>query len=251
MDKLELLKSRRSVRSFTTEPLPKVVINKLRAEITMTNTHEQGFRFQLITDDPNPLRGVSKFYGSFRNPRNYLAAVVDTATPNALERAGYFAERFVVQAISEGLGTCFVGSTFNRKEVNAQIRAGEEILFLVLVGYPAEKEKAGARLMSRLVHLRKKTYKDFFQPVGELEKAFRICPELKDGLEGIACAPSALNRQPVRVILKEIEGREVACAKVDNEGGYNLIDLGIAKFNYNFATSTECEWGNGSPLVAV
>ncbi|MDE6444962.1 MAG: hypothetical protein K2K64_11180, partial [Muribaculaceae bacterium] len=121
MTPIELLRKRRSVRSFTEQSLPKEIINKLRAEITMTNTHQQGFRFQLITDDPNPMRGVAKSYGTFLNPRNYLAAVVDTATPHVMERAGYFAEKFVMRAVELGLGTCFVGSTFDRKEVNAQM----------------------------------------------------------------------------------------------------------------------------------
>ncbi len=251
MTPIELLRKRRSVRSFTEQSLPKEIINKLRAEITMTNTHQQGFRFQLITDDPNPMRGVAKSYGTFLNPRNYLAAVVDTATTHVMERAGYFAEKFVMRAVELGLGTCFVGSTFDRNEVNAQMRAGEKILFIVVVGYPAEKEKFGARIMSGLCHFRQRKPESLFIPQSELSEAEEKIECLHLGLEGIACAPSALNRQPVRVFLQEYDGAILPCAKVDKGSEQNLIDLGIAKFNFNYATSTECEWGNGSPLVLI
>lgn len=244
MTNLEILKTRHSVRAFTEEEIPAATLNKLRAEVTMTNTHEQGMRFQLITDDPDPLSGFSGSYGVFTNPRNYLAAVVDTATPDAYERAGYFAERFAIKAVSLGLGTCFVGGTYDSKKVKAQKRAGERILFIVLIGYPAEKTKFMARLTAGFIHLRKKGPEDFFEPKGELPEAEDRHPELKDGLEAVACAPSALNRRPARITVKD--GELCAGVKEGNEG--YLIDLGIVKFNFNYATATECEWGNWGRL---
>lgn len=253
IDRMEVLALRRSVRAYTDEPLPKEIINKLKAEITMTNTHEQGFRFQLIINDPNPMRGMTKSYGSFRNPRNYLAAVVDTATPFIHERAGYFAEKFVIKATELGLGTCIVGSTFNSKEVKAQMRAGEKILFLVFVGFPADKERLGARLMSKFVHLHKRTPDSFFEPADKLQEALALFPDiLERGLTAVAEAPSALNRQPVRVSLgKNAEGKDILIGKVKEGNERDLIDLGIAKFNFNYATFTECEWGNGAPMMVI
>ena len=237
------------MRSFTEEPLSAEVVKKLKAEITMTNTHEQGIKFQLITDDPDPLKGFSKSYGIFENPRNYMAAVVDTATPDITERAGYFAEKFVIKAVELGLGTCFVGGTYNAAAVKAQLRAGEKILFLVLLGYPKEKGRLLANIMASLVHRKKMRPRQFFEPESGYEAALAEYPILKEGLEAVACAPSALNKRPTRVFLSEREGRMELCAKVDASNPKNLIDLGIAKFNFNFATDTECEWGNGAPLM--
>ena len=70
----------------------------------MINTHQQGLKFQLITNDPDPLAGFSKSYGVFTNARNYMAAVVDTATPGVLERAGYYAEQVVIKSCEPGRG---------------------------------------------------------------------------------------------------------------------------------------------------
>ncbi|MDE6400485.1 MAG: hypothetical protein K2L68_06455, partial [Muribaculaceae bacterium] len=92
MTPLELLEKRHSVRSYSDKPVATAVLNKIKAAVTMVNTHEQGLKFQVITDDPEPFHGFDKAYGMFSNPRNYIAAVVDTATPDVYERAGYFAE---------------------------------------------------------------------------------------------------------------------------------------------------------------
>lgn len=248
MERLEILRQRHSVRSFTDEPLLPEVVKKLKAEITMTNTHQHGIKFQLITDDPDPFKGYNKSYGLFENPRNYLAAVVDTATPDILERAGYFAEQFAIKAVEMGLGSCFVGGTYHEKDVKVQMRAGERILFLVLVGYAKEKPRFIANLMANIIHRKKMTARDFFEPGNEYDSAIIEIDYLKEGLEGVACAPSSLNRRPVRVFLKDLNGEKTPCARVDVSNPNNLIDLGIAKFNFNYATGTECEWGNGAPL---
>ncbi len=248
LDRLDILRGRHSVRTFRDEELGLEAVKKLRAEITMINTHQHGIKFQLITDDPDPLKGFSKSYGIFENPRNYMAAVVDTATPDILERAGYFAEQFVIKATQLGLGTCFVGGTYNEKTVKAQLRAGEKILFLVLLGYEKVKGRMLGKLMADLVHRKKMGVSEFFEPSSEYEQAVRDCLILETGLEAVACAPSALNKRPTRVFFKDVDGEKTPCARVDASNPKKLIDLGIAKYNFNFATETECEWGNGAPL---
>ena len=248
MTPLELLSRRRSIRSFTKESLRPEHVKRLKALITMINTHQQGLKFQLITEDPDPLEGFSKSYGVFTNPSNYVAAVVDTAAPDVYERAGYYAEQLVMSAVESGIGTCFVGGTYKEDRVKAQLRAGERILFLVLLGYPFDNTRLMARVMAKFVHLRHMTPDQFFEPESEAVSAVERIPILKDGLEAVSYAPSALNRRPVRIFVKEISGEEMVCAKVDASNPKNLIDLGIAKYNYNFATGTECVWGNGMPL---
>lgn len=249
MTELQLLQSRHSVRSFSPDLVAPEIVKKLKAEITMTNTHEQGMKFQLFTEDPDPMKGFSKSYGAFINPRNYMAAVVDTATPHALERAGYFAERFVVKAVELGLGTCYVGGTYNKEAVKAQLRAGEKILFIVLFGYPVDKTRFLAKMMTKMVHTKKMHPTQFFEPQDMLNNALELFPMLNTGLEAVACSPSSLNKRPTRLLMKEIGDKCLLCARVDDSNPKNLIDLGIAKYNFNFATATECEWGNGAPLI--
>lgn len=247
--RIQLLEKRHSVRSFSDKAVEPAVLNKLKAAVTMVNTHEQGLKFQVITNDPEPLKGFSKSYGMFINPRNYIAAVVDTAAPDVYERAGYFAQQIVVKAVEAGLSTCFVGGTYDSKTVKAQLRAGEKVLFLILFGYGVEKTRPVANMIAKFAHRKKMKPEDFFTPVNGISRATEIFPDLEAGLKGVACAPSALNRRKARVFIRAIDGRERICAKVDNPDDGLLIDLGIAKFNFNYATSTVCEWGNEAPLT--
>lgn len=265
MENLELLKNRHSVRSYTTETIPTAILNKLRAEVTMTNTHEQGLKFQIITDDPEPFKAFSRSYGSFINPRNYLAAVVDTAAPNVEERAGYFAERFAIKAVELGLGTCFVGGTYNSSVVKAQLRAGEKVLFIVIFGYELEKKRVLARVTERIFHHKQMAIEDFFEPREDLSNALEKYPLLREGLEAVACAPSALNKRPARVSETPVRfgdqpnGDHIdICLRPDGSvptelcmsvaDKKQLVDLGIAKFNFCFATGCSCEWGNGGRI---
>lgn len=249
-ERIELLRKRSSIRTYSSEPLAEEIINKLKAEATFINTHEFGLKFQLFFNDDSPFNSFFKSYGTFVNPRNYLAAVVDEGVADIWEKAGYFAEQFVIKAVSLGLGTCFVGGTYDAQSVNAQLRAGEKILFLVLFGQPIKINRLKERLLVNFVHRKKMNPSDFFTPKEEFKQALEEFQELGTGMEGIACAPSALNKRPVRVFIKCIEGRNMICAKVDEGNKKNLIDLGIAKFNFNYATYTECEWGNCSPLMS-
>lgn len=248
MDKLSLLKSRKSVRNYIDKPIPEEIVNKLKAEVTFINTHESGLKFTISFNDNNPFKGFFKSYGTFVNPQNYMAAVVDTGVNHVMEKAGYFAEKFVIKAVELGLGTCFVGGTYDSDSVNAVLRAGEKILFVVLFGYELKKERFTEKLLVNFVHRKKMSPQDFFEPADEYEKALSHFPDLTEGLEAVACAPSSLNKRPVRIFEKRIFDRDHLCARVDESNKKNLIDLGIAKFNFNFATDTQCEWGNGAPL---
>lgn len=251
MTNLDILNIRKSIRSYSPEIIPVEIKNKLRSEVTFINTHEAGLKFQLFFDDNTPFTKFFKSYGTFINPKNYLAAVVDTGVADIYEKAGYFAEKFVIEIIQLGLGTCFVGGTYDREAVNAQLRAGEKILFLVLFGFPLEKERFSEKLLLKIFKHNKKDIKDFFEPSSLYEDALREFPELETGLEAVSCAPSSLNKRPTRIFIREINGEKRLCAKVRDSNKKNLIDLGIAKYNFNFATDTICEWGNESPLIII
>lgn len=251
---IELLRKRHSVRNYTTAPLGERVVNALRAEITMTNTHEAGLKFQLFFNEGSPFAGLTKSYGFFKGVSNYLAAVVDPAFPDAEERAGFFAEQFVMKCVSLGLGTCFVSGTYSRDDVRCQMRAGEKLLFLVAFGIPSEeKAPVVSRLMAGFIHRKQKSPRDFFSGDESVYKeALGLYPWLNDALEAVALAPSAVNRQPVRISLqKNSDGSSPQLiAFVENPDESTLIDLGIAKYNFN-AIHPEgiWEWGNRSPFI--
>lgn len=245
MDPIAILEKRRSVRAYTDEAVTEDILRTLRAEVSYINSHFAGLRYQLVLDDADPFKGFDRSYGSFKNARNYLASVVDPSSPDAYERAGYAAEQFVTTAVLEGLGTCFVGGTYRKGSVKAQLRAGEKVLFIVLFGFPADKERLLARATASLFHLKKRDWRDLFEPRDELDRNLKSFPELESGLKAVMAAPSSMNKRPVRLRVQD----GVLEAGVANPSVESLVDLGIAKYNFNFATGTECEWGNWAPVI--
>lgn len=247
---LKDIQARHSVRVFRKIPLSAEIVNKLKAELTMVNTHEAGISLTLQLDHPEALSHFNKSYGVFRNARNFIVAVVESSFSDSVERAGYFAEQVVLKATELGLGTCFVSGTFSRDAIDIPLRAGQQILFIVLVGYPdsLDKPRPLARLLVNATHLKKMTPADFYveRKGYTLEKALKKFPYLKEGLEAIAAAPSAMNKRPARVWVGEKEDSEVLRIGIPEISDPQFIDLGIAKCNFAEVCDGVWDWGNGA-----
>ncbi len=243
----EELRNRHSVRSFSVKPVDESLVNKLKSIVTMINSHESGLNFQLVFNDGNPFRGFTRSYGMFKNVSNYLACVIDPSFPNAAERAGFFAQQFVMEAVTLGLGTCFVGGTFSRKDCNVSVRVYENIPFIVAFGYPEGKPKGVYGFFTGLMHRKDKKPREFFAgPDSLYDEAINKFSFLTTGLEAVASAPSSLNRQPVRLTLKNAEGENSIVAFTSGSYEKEAVDLGIAKFNFASAVGGDWEWGPDS-----
>lgn len=217
MTNLELIQARHSVRSYSGKTIPDDVRNRLKSEVTYINTHEAGLNFQLCFDDDAPFRGVGRSYGMFRGVRNYLVAVIDPTFPDAYERAGYFAEQFVIEALRLGIGTCFVGGTFSRQNVGARVEVYEKIPFVIPFGYPEDdKTPLLAKMAMKFAHRKKMSPRDFFDGEdAEYEIWRNEFPWLDVALEAVACAPSSLNKRPVRLMPCR-DGNELRIAATTN-----------------------------------
>lgn len=253
----EFLRSRHSVRRYNNDPIEASAVKALKAEITMINTHEAGMHFELVCNDNAPFEGFRASYGMFSGVRNYIAAVVDRSFPDVMEKAGYFSQQIVMKATALGLGTCYVGGTFDESRVNVVLRPDRKILFIIAVGYAeSKKDTFISGIAMKLAHRNDRKADDFFEPTGDftLAEAKKIMSWLNDGLEGLSSAPSSLNRQPVRIRAVEKSGLEwiygpTVTAEVDGSNQKNLIDLGIGKFNFAEAAGGSWEWGNGAPFI--
>lgn len=238
---LQKLEERHSVRSFLPESLSSSIQTALRAEATYINSHAAGLNFQIFFDDDSPLRGFSRSYGMFRNARNYLAAVIDPSFAGAEERAGYYAEQFVMKALELGLGSCFISGTYSPSHVGARMEVYERLPFIVVFGIPGGEPSIMARMVSKMVHGKERTSRSFFKGTdAEYEAAVRKYSWLPVGLGGVACAPSAVNRQPVRITTETIAG-ELKLKAILLKGG-TPVDLGIAKYNFQAPLPIEGEW---------
>ena len=104
MEPLEAVKTRHSVREYTSRSLEPEIVQALQAEIDACN-RESGLHIQLVTEEPSAFQGLLPHYGKFSCVRNYLALVGPKGT-ELDEKAGYYGERLVLKAQMLGLNTC-------------------------------------------------------------------------------------------------------------------------------------------------
>lgn len=241
---IETLKLRHSNRNFDEQLIAPKVSELLKAEVNEINKNYGGIRFRLVFNNGEAFSSFRKSYGQFKGVKNYLVGVVDTAVQNSEEIAGFAGEQFVMLATEQGLGTCFVGATYDPAKVQIILSATEKIAFLIPFGYPNEKGPGLlGKLMVKVVHSRSKAPQAFYDNnLGfiNLEEASLRMPALSTGLEAIACAPSGMNKQPARVWIGEDTFLHMGLAF---NGDYTNYDLGIAKFNFQAVVPGKWEWG--------
>ena len=199
----EVVKTRRSVRSYTDKPIPQEVKDQINAYIADLNS-------------PFPARGVFRFietaqeqggvklgtYGMIKGAAVFIgAAVPDTAY--AVEAIGYEFERLMLYLTTLGLGTCWLGGTFNRDEFKKTMGITEGTLFPAVtpVGY-FERKSLKETLVRGFVKAdtRKPWATMFFNGDFKTPLTESAAGAYAVALEMVRLGPSASNKQPWRVV---------------------------------------------------
>lgn len=235
MTDLEAIERRVSRRAYRPEPLEPEQVQALEL-LARQCSRDAELNIRLVQDDPAAFRSLRRSYGMFSGVRHYFAMAGSSADLCLNEKVGYYGEKLVLEATKLGLGTCWVGGTFDRKRCAVQPAAGEELVCLIVTGKPATGEAAGKeRLVYRLAHRSTK-------PVEQMYEAASQPPEwFLEGMWAVQKAPSALNRQPVRFTWANGE----ATAQVPDYATHQSIDLGIAKLHFELAAERG-QWGVGN-----
>ena len=150
-----------------------------------------------------------------------------------MEKIGYYGEKIILIATQMGLGTCWVGGTYSKKDCNCEIKVNETLHCVITIGYPAEKKRGIEKLMKNLMSGKRKPINDMHDVTNEPPEWF-----IK-GMEAVQKAPSAVNKQPVMFHLNQ----QNVTATVNGEH-YQNIDLGIAKLHFEIgAGKSGWKWG--------
>ncbi|MGE5527922.1 MAG: nitroreductase family protein [Patescibacteria group bacterium] len=162
MDFLDLARTRRSVRAYRHEPVPREKIERCleAARLAPSASNSQPWRF-VVADRPEILalvaaaaRGPAAGFNAFVSSAPAVAVVVGepagavVALGGLLRGVRYAAydigmavEHFCLQAAEDGLGTCIIG-WFDEKAVKKAlgIPARKRVELLIALGYPAADE---------------------------------------------------------------------------------------------------------------
>lgn len=117
---------RRSIRSFSSSPLNTRVKEKMARNAEIVNGASKDLRIILAGNTPgNIFRGMIGSYGAIKNVGLYAAFIGQNIDDKVEYDIGYYGEAFILSAISEGLGTCWINGTFNPDEVTKDINISE------------------------------------------------------------------------------------------------------------------------------
>lgn len=162
----------------------------------------EGVRIVLVSEPPDNLyKGAIGPYGKIKGALAYAAFIGDMTDPHVQEKVGYLGEGFILEATANGLGTCWVGGTFNVKVTEQQIGldAKEKVLAVTPVGYAGKDYGLGEKLVKLIAKSSKRENIDLCNNFRREE-----WPDwVKTALEAARIAPSAVNRQPWRFTVEK------------------------------------------------
>ncbi len=238
MSILETIRKRRSVRTFDDTPLrPEDAQKILTFAESVGNPYDLPIAWKILD---------AKQYG-LSSPvivgtDTYIAGRL-RRVPHAEEAFGYAFEKVVLFAEDLGVGTTWIAGTMNRDafEKAMDLSDGEFMPCVSPLGYPAGKMSLRESMMRRGVKAdsRFDFGSLFFEGSFEKPLTREAAGKLADAFEAVRLAPSAVNRQPWRVVLcgntvHFYEKRERGMA-----GAWDIqkIDMGIALSHFELAAA--------------
>ncbi len=232
---------RYSVRTYDKKPIEPALMEKLfDYASSIENPLGPKIRLQLIEKSTAANGEKLGTYGIIRGTDAFLAVTVPQRSFD-LEALGYEFEQFVLYAASLGIGSCWLGGTFNRSAFAAAIELKEGEIFPILspIGYPKGNKSFAEKIMRRATKAdnRLPWEKIFFKSNFENALDEKEAGDYAFALEMLRLAPSAVNGQPWRVV---IDGDSVHFFKKHSaalSGAVDMqrIDMGIAICHFDLA----------------
>jgi hypothetical protein len=269
MATLDWIEKRISVRNYTGQevsaPLRQALLDHGHG---LTAPFGHRVRLAWVPVSPSQAGAVRTLstYGMIRGASWYLAGAVEKG-PGALEDFGYLFEGIVLKATELGLGTCWLGGTFDRSFLadHLDLKADEFLPAITPVGYAAPARHWQEQLVTTFLRVRRR------KPLGTLVLGDdgRPLADLANhpwsrALEAVRLGPSAANKQPWRLALGQ-DGRS-AHFYLEEIPGYNLgfkaragfiiqaVDLGIAYHHWDRVMAEAGlagTWTRGDPALPV
>lgn len=237
MNMKQAIHVRISRRTYTDEAIHSHQQQQLIEFIDQLNqTHHT--HIQWIENATNAFKGLTKSYGFFHGVKAMIALVGKSNDALVSEVLGYCGEMIVLKATTLSLGTCFVGGTFDRKQVECELGEDEKIICAITIGNVIDKASFKEKVIRNMTHRRTKTISDVLVTHDSVPKW------VTEGIDAVLKAPSAINKQPV---LFHYEKNQLKMY-ITNTNGYDAMDFGIAKANFEIATGKKIPFGNPAQI---
>lgn len=204
----DAVSKRCSVRKYESGPNEEQ-LKKLTDTANMLQAH--GVRIVVGTGE-DLFAPIFLGYGKIKGTNGFAAILSNDAPQYTL---GYLGEMFVLECTAMGLGTCWLGVSYHKEQVQALIQpeAGETTACVIAIGKSAVPYVARAR-------------KSMQKLTGLTAEEFQALPAwIQAALDCARLAPSAVNGQPWQFI---VDGNTIRIRCTNRNYGYGWIDCGIA-----------------------
>ena len=240
------MKKRFSCRTYKYGPIKEDDQQKLRDFLLVNVRGPFGsrVRFELIDLAGKEIDEIKTLgtYGIIKGARIFIVGAVVKGN-RAMEDYGYCMEKNILVATNLGLGTCWLGGTFNRSASASRInkRDDEVVPAITPIGYPNEKKSIkdfAIRFIAKS-NSRKGWEELFFHGDTSTPLLRSIAGTYELPLECVRIGPSASNRQPWRIIKEK--DNDVFHFYISRTPGYaerypdvslQDVDMGIAMCHF-------------------
>jgi len=162
MDCIAALKTRRSVRAYTGEPIPREVLTDLIdcGRLAASAINIQPWEFVVVTE-PSMLASIAAAtdYGKFIPQAAACIVVLCHDTKYYLEDGCNASQNILVAAHAHGLGGCWIAG--DKKPYADTVRRmvgapeGYKLISLLAIGHAAEKPEKAKRPLAEVLHWEK------------------------------------------------------------------------------------------------
>ena len=156
METDEAIRTRRSVREFTRDPVTDQELDRLleAARWAPSGLNNQPWRFMKITDAEliEKLSMMTRYRGVVAGAGALIAVFLDAGSmydrTKDLMSAGAAIQNILLEAQDMGLGSCWLGEILTRSDsVKSELAVPDDLEFVALIalGRPVERERVGVR----------------------------------------------------------------------------------------------------------
>ncbi|MHA2179862.1 MAG: nitroreductase family protein [Promethearchaeota archaeon] len=245
----DIIKKRTSWRTYIDKPLEQDVkekmINLMRHNDFGSPFNEQAgkARFELLSIpefDPSEKKNLGT-YGTIVGAQDFIVGAIEKSEYDR-EHFGYILESLILAATDLGLGTVWLGGTFNRSLFSAKIkkRDNESVPAITPIGYPAARTSKEITIRSYAKADKRFPWEKLFFE-GDFSNPLKVDNEYFTLIENVRLGPSAGNFQPWRIIKEPTENNfHFYLLYADDKMGkvYNVfkrLDIGIAVCHFNLS----------------
>lgn len=225
------IENRVSRRKFEKEPITGLEKENIISLINQLN-EASGLAMAFMEDGSDAFGKLRKSYGIFTNVRSLILMKGKKDDKDLKEKIGYYGEDLVLEITDLGLGTCWVGGTFDKDEL--PIDSSEELGCVVVVGN-VQTPSLTEKMVRAATHRKVKSVEERIISTEPLPQW------LQNGMKAVLLAPSAKNTQKVMFKYEN----NILSAQIADDYSMDLIDLGIAKKHFEIGAKGKFEFGNG------